>query len=236
MSDIHDKIRALLATANDERGNDNERANAERIASMLMMRHGIKQDELGEKAKVVDGEKFEIAYKWYRFAASAAAELYGVEPFYTTGGPVLLCRFIGRPENIEAAQDTLAFYLLQVEALYKANLPKGLSKKERSDYRKTFKDQCAYRIYERVLKIVKEQTQATAGVSHATALVVLEHREQLKLETKDHISKMSGVRSMKGVTVHARSANAYLDGRRAGDVVDLNRKVNARTPLQIGRG
>lgn len=236
MSDIHDKIRALLNTANDARGNDNERANAERIASMLMMRHGIAKDELGEKATVIDGNKFEIAYKWYRFAASAAAELYGVKPFYTTGGPVLLCRFIGRPENIEAAQDTLAFYLLQVESLYKFHLPKGMTKKERADYRKTFKDQCAFRIYERVVKIVAEQTRATTKVSHATALVVLEHREQLKLEADDHISKMSGVRRMKGVKVHSRSATAAIDGRRAGDAVDLNRKVNARAPLQIGRG
>lgn len=236
MSDIHDKIRALLNTANDARGNDNERANAERIASMLMMRHGIAKDELGEKTTVKDGENFDIAYKWYRFAATAAAELYGVQPFYTTGGPMLLCRFIGRPENIEAAQDTLAFYLLQVEALYKAHLPKGLSKKERSDYRKTFKDQCAYRIYQRVKEIVVEQTQSTEGVSNATALVVLEHREQLKLETDDHISKMKDVRQMKGVSVSAKNSNAYHAGRKAGDTVDLNRKVNARAPLQIGRG
>lgn len=235
MSDIHDKIRALLNTANDVRGNDNERANAERIASMLMMRHGIAKDELGEKATVIDGNKFEIAYKWYRFAASAAADLYGVKPFYTTGGPVLLCRFIGRPENIEAAQDTLAFYLLQVEALYKAHLPKGLSKKERSDYRKTFKDQCAYRIYQRVEAIVAEQTQAHEGVSHATALVVIEHREQLKIEADDHISKMSGVRQMKAISVSAKSSNAYHAGRKAGDTIDLNRKVNA-AKLAIGRG
>lgn len=233
MSEIHDKIRAILATAADERGNDNERANAERLASMLMMRHGISADELGEKPTVGEGALFDISYKWYRFVASAAGLLYGVKPFYQTGGEVLRCRFVGRQDNIDAAQDTLAFYLLQVEMLYKAHLPKGLSKKERADYRKTFKEQCAARVYTRVHAIVQEQTKAAAPTSDSTALVVIAHREQLDNEADEFIKAKADVKPMRAVTVANKSYTAAQDGRRAGDTVDLNRKV-AATPLMIG--
>ncbi|OXE37522.1 MAG: hypothetical protein CGW95_01000 [Phenylobacterium zucineum] len=133
-------------------------------------------------------------------------------------------RFVGRPDNIDAAQDTLAFVLLQVEALYKSHLPKGLSKQARAEFRRSFKDACSHRVYERCAKIVEEQTQKDNPSTGSTALVVIEHRKQLKLEVDDYL-KAAGARTIKSRSVSVKLNEGYLRGRLAGDHVELNRTI-----------
>lgn len=218
MTDIRDKIRKLLAMAEHEGGNDHERQRAMSLASELMMRHGIERDQIGgEKPKVARGDKFNMDYDWYRDAANAAATLYGCRAVFWANTHFT---FVGREDNRGAAQDTMAFLVLQVEAAYRASLPKGLSKTERADYRRSFKRTASNRLWQRAQEAVAQQAKApSAG---GTALVL--HMGQLIAEVDEALKEM-GTRT-------ARSRKSYsgsgtMAGWNAANAMDLNRPVGA---------
>jgi hypothetical protein len=132
--------------------------------------------------------------------------------------------FVGRTDNIEAAQDTLAFVILQVEQLYKAALGAnpGMTTKQRGAFRKDFKRACAIRIYERCVEIVTTQTKG--GTTGSTALVLVGHREQLKAEIDQHLADRN-IRKARSSNIKFTSANGMVAGTNAGNAVDLNRTV-----------
>lgn len=221
MDTIREKIRKLLAVAEGQ-ANEHESAQAMAMASALMMKHGINRDELGDKSSVGEGSHFPVEYKWYKIAAQAAGLLYGTVAFGNYGWTTF--RFVGRPENIEASQDTLAFIILQVEALYKSHLPKGLSKADRAEFRRTFKQSCIMRVYQRCHDIVEEQKRVDAPLSDCRALVIVEHRKLLEEEAMDYINGAGGV-TEKARAVKIRYTPGSVAGFAAGDAVDLHRKV-----------
>lgn len=215
-NNVHDKIRKLLAMAEGQ-ANEDESDNALRLATQLMMKHGIAQDDLDEEkvdAMAKRGSYYAFKNRWQLLIAQAAATLYGTAVLQR--GKEL--SFNGRADNIGASEDTFAFLILQVEAMYKAALPKGMSKKERAEYRTSFKNSCALRVQHRAAEIVEE---VNALPSSGTSLVI--HRSQLKQEIDDLFSSMD---IKKGRSLKIRRGSGTVDGRVAGDRVDLNRKVD----------
>lgn len=223
MSAIHDKIRKLLAMAEGQ-ANENESAQAMKLASALMMKHGIDQSDIRDPDKVIEGSWFDVDHQWQRLCASASGELYGTVPFYSHNRKTF--RYAGRPENVDASQDTLAFILLQVDQLYKHHLPKGMSKQERAEYRRTFKLSCAMRVLRRAQDIVKEQCSVDGDntPSGSTALVIVAHREQLEAEVNEHLNA-AGATSRKTRPLSVKLTRGSVEGFAAGDNVDLNHKV-----------
>lgn len=218
MSAIHEKIKKLLALAGNN-SNEHEAARAMEIASELMMRHGIEQEQLGgEKPSIKEGDYFNVDYAWYGDAAWAAARLYGVRTLRMKSRTDEKWKFVGRPQNIEAAEATFAFIILQVEGLYKAHLPKGLSQRERSAYRKDFKRGCAHRVYARACEVANQQSLPTS----ANAIVL--HRSELEREVNDYLEERYQA-PKKQVARTIKVGNGYWDGKRAGDSVDLHRSV-----------
>lgn len=220
MSDsIRDKIRKLLALG-EGNANEAEAAQAMKMASTLMMRHGIEQDELRtteQRAKVVQSEAQEASSDWHVYCAQAAAKLYGVKPLKTPTGFL----FVGRSDNNDAAMDTTVFIILQVEQLYKQSLPSGMTQRERAAYRRDFKRVCAGRVYDRCLDLSLEEPEAG---STGGGLVIYQHREKLQAEIDDFLSSFT-LGTSKPRRTKAASSRAYNDGLSAGDRVDLHRKV-----------
>src|SRR5690606_5442235 len=105
----------------------------------------IKQDELGELPKVKKQYLNAALNKYQLVLANAAAHLYGCKVIMYGRGKQGI-EFVGREMNIEAASFTLIFLTQQVEGLYKQGLTKGLSQRQRSEFRKTFKWACACRV------------------------------------------------------------------------------------------
>lgn len=237
MTDVIDRIRKMIAMAEHQGGNDSEMKNAMKMASDLMMKHGITRDQVDHVTpKVIEGSTFPISYDWYIWAVHAVKELFGVEGlFYSGVGPKKMCAYIGRPENVEAAENTFAYIVLQVEAAYKQALPRGMTQKHRAEYRKHFKVTCAQRVYQRAAEIVKHQTtDDLTGSGGGTALVVLGHREQLANEVEEfmrasHPEVKRKTRKRSKGKVGMAGIEAMFAGQRAGDAVDLNR------PTQKGR-
>lgn len=223
MSSISEKIKKLLALGKDKGATEAEAMRAMELASALMVKHGIDESTLDpDKPRVADkGGSFSYDRDWQLEAAQAAAKLYGCTTTWIGTMSKGAFSFVGRSDNIDAAQETSAYLILQIEQLYKANLPRGMSQSERAKYRKEFKFACARRVRSRAHAIVKEQQ--SAGVSGSTALVVVDYHKQLEDEIERKL-KADGVRRVRPRAKQLSGVGA-IHGYTAGDQVDLNRAV-----------
>lgn len=236
MTDIQDRIRKLIAMAEHSGGNDNEMKNAMAMASEMMMKHGISRASLDSKpASIIEGTQFPMNYDWYIYAAEAMKHLFGVVTIsYLHWDKSKTSAFIGRPDNVDAAQDTFAFVVMQVEMLYKQALPKGMTQKARAEYRKYFKVTCAKRVLQRCREVEAHQTSDDlTGAGGGTALAIIGHREQLANEVEEYMAREHPsipTRIKKGPTgrVGITGLGAMFAGERAGDTVDLNRPEGRR--------
>lgn len=219
---IADKIRKLLALAGNN-PNENEAAAALERATELMMKHGIEEASLKTDTIKIDyyGATVEGDHRWQGFCAQAAGRLAGAAAVFVKTRDGMMIRFAGREENCTAACNMAIYIIDQVERTYKAFLPKGLSKTERAEYRRTFKEACAARVFDRADQIVKSQSEK--GLSGVNALVVVDHRKQLLAETQEFFAQV-GVRTQSKAAV-IRHGNGSQEGYQAGNTVRLQKGV-----------
>lgn len=216
MDSIRDKIKKLLAVA-EGNANENESANALEMAMALMMRHGIDRASLAESTEEPGfGAACPYDHKWQYDLALAAARLYGCVAVMDKDEP--LFAFVGLSENRGAAQDTLVFLLSQVEAFYKANLPKGLSKSGRAQFRRHFKSMCAERVRRRIEDIIRAEKPEGSN-----ALVVLTERARQEAAS---LGSMKNVEAVKRSVVVKPTAGTIM-GYHSGGAVEINRSVKS---------
>lgn len=223
---IHEKINNLLKMA-EGKANGPEAKAAMAMASKLMMKHGIEEADINRgdaKAKIIESDKYSIKVVWHHFIIQGVANLYGVR---TLSHPKMKhAWFIGRPVNVQAAEDTLVYILLQIEQLYKDAMPKGMTQQQRARYRKDFKNAAALEVHTKCHEIVMEQSQANTESTDCTALVITEHRSVLNQEAADHIAETYGrLRSGRSRNISYRDPAAVAAGAAAGRQVDINRRV-----------
>lgn len=224
-SPIHDKIKKLFALAADKGASEDEAATAMRLAMGLMAKHGIEQSDLpsDEIPRTKRGNVMKFKFEKHQVViANAAAYLYGCRIiFYDMGKSGL--QIVGRPENIDATEATMTYLFRQVEALYKENLPRGLTQSQRSEYRKTFKFACACRVEQRARDLWREMCENETAARAATgknALVVANHFKQLVTEANDEL------KDVKARTIKQKMGSGTLDGTAAGDQVKLRQELN----------
>lgn len=187
-----DRLSKLINMTVENGCSEDEAENAMRMAAGLAARIGISLDEVrpaGETKPKVKERWKSVRMKVYEsFCAKAAAELYGVEciaPNYGKEG----YWFTGREENIDLAEQTMLYLVRQVEQLYKQALPKGLTQRDRAQFRASFKDACGERIFERAVRLIRRMQTEEAAAKEATgrnALVVAGHFKRLHSEIADH--------------------------------------------------
>ena len=185
------RLRKLLSMTTDRGCTEDEQETALRLAASLAAKHGIELDSLRTedqpKPKAVLKRRSEEFKMHQGLAARAAAALVGVEAHvyrYGAGG----ITFVGREELIEMAEELMFFLFRQIEALYKEALPKGLSQRERAEFRRTFKPACAYRTLERAeahMKKLKQDENTAREATGSTALVVSNYFDTLKNEVDE---------------------------------------------------
>lgn len=188
-----ERIAKLLNMTTANGCSEDEQESALRLAAAAAMRAGIDLDAFrAEQAKASGAPapkrsaKFKQSTEVWKLhqtlAAKAAGELYGVDVTAYTNGTL---SFVGREENIELVEQTMMWLMRQVELLYKQHLPKGLTQRARAEYRKTFKANCAHRVYERakeLMRNMKTNDVAAQAAIGQNALVVTGYFETLKLE------------------------------------------------------
>lgn len=184
------RLRKLLNMTVENGCSEDEAESAMRMAAGLATRLGIELDSVREGEQTAAQRKavkktMSADFKIHQvMAAQAAAELYGCELFlYNQGRGGLF--FIGREENVELAEQTMLWLMKQVELLYKEYLPRGLTQRDRAEYRKTFKAACAQRMLNRAYDMMRKMRTNSAAAQEATgqnALVVQGYFDQLKAE------------------------------------------------------
>lgn len=226
MEDIKLRIAKLLAMGEHSSGNENEQAVAMKLAAKLMLEHGITRDQVavGVKHEVKAGKHDTSAdKKFMHFSAMAAAKLYGCSVLLFDGGRAGF-QFVGRQDNLDAAYVTYELIVQQIERFYKQALPRGLTKADRAEFRRTFKDACAVRVGQRAAKIMEELSlpDDTSNAASSRALVVVNHRALLKQEVD---SFLATIKLKKPKTIApSRGAGTGL-GLQAGDKVKLRQEL-----------
>jgi len=236
VDNIRSKVRKLLALAAlNSGGTEDERMTAMKMAMALMLKHGIEQDALGADEAAIKAKYGNVNRQKLRdyqvSLASAAAALYGCKAmFYRSGKAGFV--FVGREDNIDAAEQTLFWLMAQVEQLYKKAMPKGMSgrdapRNERGvylavEFRRNFKRTCAYRVWQRAEELVSNPA-LMARDAGSTALVVSGYFEKLREENDAVTGK---IKPMRGGRVRLGFFGRD-EGRAAGDQVKLRKEVEA---------
>lgn len=192
MSDIRDRISKLLNMTVKNGCTEDEQETALKLAAGLAARAGIELDALRLKGaplrKVASKFKSDKLKPHQGLAAQAAAVLVGIRcELYNLGHQGLA--FVGREELIEVAEDIMFWLFRQIEELYKQGLPPGMTKRDRSEFRKTFKAACAQRTLERAHEYMQRMKTNEATAKQATgqnALVVQGYFDTLKAEINEY--------------------------------------------------
>lgn len=227
MSDpIRKRIEALLRLAGDAGANENEAASAMAKAAALMAKHGIEVSlEDQEAIKRGDFVNVDLDLKWHRVISQAVAYLYPVKPIlwtnYVNGREVIGWKWVGRPDVIDVAAITMDWLCRQVERLYKECLPKGMTKSDRAEYRRTFKIACAERVFTRAYYLrcaLNEDDKVAMEATGQNALVLKDHFEQENAKIKAEMDKMD-LSSKKARPTKVGIGTRW--GQAAGDLVKL---------------
>jgi hypothetical protein len=221
MSAVVDKIRKLLAVTTARGATENEAAQAMAAATRLMMQHGIDKAEV-TKGDVGFGDVLEMDKKYHMFAAFSAMTLMGTK--VVTNGKEHI-QFVGREDNVMASMVLYKAIIDQIERLYKEMLPKGMSKADRANYRRTFKEAAVARVFARCTEIVNTLTEG-----RGTALLVLDHRKQLASEADDFIKGALPKSKGKTVSINRHDTAGGIAGYHAGNRVKLQDEVDEETP------
>jgi Protein of unknown function (DUF2786) len=220
MVKIIERIRKLLALARDKAASENEAATALAMAQRLMLEHDIKNVEDAVEVEAIRGGWVNVSRgdKWERVIASSVATMFNCRNVFRTDGAH---QFVGKPDNIEVCEVTFIWVCEQVEQLYKVGLSAfrrrmgSLSKADRGDFRKTFKEACAMRIWQRVAEIV---AAARNEIPAHRALVVIDQ----SLAAADEL--LNDVKKGRSLSLR-RSGFGTGAGHAAGDQVKLQREV-----------
>ncbi len=220
---IKEKIVKLLNLARDKGASEAEAATAMAMATRLMLTHGIQESEL-QQSKAVAGrsELTEADTDWQKVLAQAAGKLFGCMTLFSrslNGAPAFF--YIGRPENHDAAKLTFEYLCDQVERLYKTSLPRGMTQRDRANYRRTFKYACAGRVYYRAEALVEEMKrgqhlEGTGG----TALVVQGYFDKLDDEVDEFLAK-TGMNIRTSRAKPRRAGLGTAAGQQAAESVNL---------------
>jgi Protein of unknown function (DUF2786) len=228
MSDINtiEKIKKLLRLGQPNSGaTDAEAHAAMQMASALMLKHNIEVNLDDDRAQGATQGQFRLGYDatWHYECASAAGLLYSCRLVISRGTATIA--FVGRADNIQACEITTQYLCAEVERLYKVALPKGMSKEERAEYRRSFKFACGRRIAARAWAIMETLRNDDLKAIEATgsrALVIVESIDAQLAEADAMLASM-------GVKVQAvkakRVGTGTIAGQTAGDSVELQKKV-----------
>lgn len=218
-SNIQEKIKKLLALGRGK-ANESESMQALNLAMRLMAEHGISEDQLAtpeRRETVISGKIFEIRGVWQIRCAQAAAQLFPTGVLISGDSGVY---FVGRPSNIQAAQEVMAHLIYQIEYFYKACMPKGMSQRERATFRKEFKLVAALRILERCHEIAHQKPSTTG-----TELVIFGHLDKLRTEVEEYFSALN-VKTKKSRSIDLKDHRALILGRSAGDQTELRKAID----------
>jgi hypothetical protein len=232
---VLDRVRKLMAVANDGGATEGERDNAMRMAHKLLAKYNVSMAEAEAKQpgdtedRIIHRSQF-FGRPWARVAAQAVAKLFFCEYIYTPAsrGKDVTHFFIGRETNAITAA-SMAKYI--VESIMREGKKNQRAEDAGNIYYRSFATAASVTIYKRVERMIAEASKTDQGDSKpGTALIVANHylaeRDKNKAKIADTFSKLGQGRSGSD----RFDADGGADGRRYGESVSLDRQLGGPTP------
>lgn len=243
MSDkIRDIVRQLLRLSQDAGATEAERATAAAKAADLMQKYAIEVEQDADTGEPVirgDWVHGDWTEKWHEFVANGVAMIYGCRVVTGVGRAdgrktrkaQGAFQFVGRPNDIEAAEETMRWLFEQIEAEWKNTLAiirsqpvwgqmhESQRKEIRCEMRETFKAGAGVRIFERAEAIMAAMRGETAKLAHDTskALAIIDQN----LAEADAL-----LTDCKSLTIRAPTSGLGTKlGQMAGDRLELQKTM-----------
>ncbi|QBQ71163.1 hypothetical protein S0112_037 [Shewanella phage S0112] len=226
---IIDKIKKLLAMANDERGNEHERDNALKRAHALIIKHGIDTaalEDAGAVKEPMNCETFRCwSMNWCLSVYTSVGKLF-MTTFYTSGkinGTKNVGVYAGREAAVTAAIYMGTFI---VDGILKEGRSKGWHNLDKN--MRSFGMGAAAKIHSRIEEMFEEAArEQRKRQGTGTELAVLDLREQRGQEVDEYLSSTLGVNLV--TKKHRRSRidrEAYEKGKEHGSKVNLSISID----------
>lgn len=225
-SKVLDRVRKMLAMANDERGNEHEREAAMRMAHSLLIKHGLDMLEVEKSQRDAEDPRGQFendgyGMKWALFVRNCIARLYMCK--YIQGSKINSTRtrhiFVGRESNATVAMDISEFVVNSILQEARKRYRQTLCAETRA-----FGMGCAVTIAKRVDAIIADRSHEFVEESKALVLVAMREDEEKgnaafiaeNLETVQRNFRRTRL-----------NAGAYADGSKFGERVGLNPQVSS---------
>ena len=239
---IIERIRKLLALANDKGASENEAAIAMRRASVLLATHNLTPEDVakGSAEEVIDRHSFMYGGNgnqnrsgpWARYIARAIGELNFCSYYFNAMGHKDKHTFIGKATNAAVAQMVTEYVLrsINTEAVAGAKL-----NKHDSNWLNAFRNAAATRIHYRCKALIKEMQEQGNEAGTGLVLASLFQREAQAIEVWKANSGLA-LRASKGGARRATSADAVQAGKAAGERVAIRPQASQQQHRALGHG
>lgn len=228
---IIDRVRKLMALANDERASEGERDNALRMAHATLAKHNLSMAQVstGGKAEQRVFEKFEGKNQpWTRSTAHAIAELFFCKYFFCSKKHYVEHNFIGKESNAitakEIAQYVIKSIMSEATRISKTQLDPG-------SYWTQFCKGAAAQVYQRCQQLRKDAEAASATAPTQTSAgtsLVLASLYATELQQNEEFLSGNGVKLRKVASRERYTGNAgFAAGKEFGSRVSLTRQVGS---------
>ena len=228
MDKIINRIRKMLALANDAAATEGERDNALRMAHATLAKYNLSMSEVGKKEesaeKRMDKELTTADFPWMRKTAQAIAKLFFCEYFFVAlSGGKMKNFFIGKESNVLTAIEMTSFVLGSIR---KEGSQRGKTADSPSAFARSFAKGAADSIVNRCYEIRTAATKPAAASTTGTSLVLANFYEAEIVANKDYISKSMGIALRTRKSKEKAAGSGYTAGREFGKSIPLNVQLN----------
>lgn len=228
---ILDRVRKLLALANDAAATENERDNALRMAHGMLAKHNLAMADVTDREAMEGREELETqtyGMKWCRGVARSVARMFFCTVFIgrKINGTKLTYHFVGKQSNVVTAALMTEYLIKSILKECRSRYKENLSPESRS-----FATGAEFRLWQRVEKIL-----ASGGedLEPGTGLVVVELYKTEKAANEAFIQAKGTKLVPFGKRGKPAKAGAFSAGMKFGDSLGLNGQIVSQTQKRIG--
>jgi hypothetical protein len=229
MSDkIIDRVRKLMALANDTRASDGERDNALRMAHATLAKYNLSMAEVelreGAQEKRTTEDFRGKNQPWTRQAAFAVAQLFFCNYFYQAQGSYVKHNFIGKQSNAITAREIAEFV---IKSILSEATKRSKDADDPGSYWTQFCKGAARRVVERCTELrTAAERESQQSASTGTSLVLASVYQSEKAANDAYISDILGLTLKSAKSRERYTGSAGLsDGHNFGSSISLHRQA-----------
>jgi hypothetical protein len=226
---IIDRVKKMLALANDSSASEGERDNALRMAHATLTKYNLDIEDLDVKEGRECMELFGFSSPWQVRVSNSISKLFFCK-YYFARGPKFTHTFVGKTSNVVTAQ-MMADYVIR-------SVRREAAKRQRSEslpnsWYTSFCKGASVTIMDRCNALRVDQETNTE--SNGTALVVTELYKTEEDLNSAFIKDMLNLKLKSAKSKEHRAGYGYNDGKDYGNNINLSGQIgNNSNTLRIG--